>query len=127
MEQPPAGITIQGLLRPALIEEHSDIQRHRSSNQYHDVDNSKNVVGNNQEDLHVINGHRNESEPSRNGSEESKKDDKPMNGTSFYKLEMTKIQPILAHAHQVLKCLFTYLAHERSVNCLSISVYIATC
>ncbi|KAK9181870.1 hypothetical protein WN944_025011 [Citrus x changshan-huyou] len=101
MEQPPAGITIQGLLRPALIEEHSDIERHRSSNQYHDVDNSKNVVvGNNQEDLHVINGHRNESEPSRNGSEESKKDDKPMNGTSFYKLEMTKIQPILAHAHQ---------------------------
>ncbi|KAH9677542.1 hypothetical protein KPL71_025409 [Citrus sinensis] len=100
MEQPPAGITIQGLLRPALIEEHSDIQRHRSSNQYHDVDNSKNVVGNNQEDLHVINGHRNESEPSRNGSEVSKKDDKPMNGTSFYKLEMTKIQPILAHAHQ---------------------------
>lgn len=103
MEQPPAGITIQGLLRPALIEEHSDIQRHRSSSQYHDINKSRNVVENNQQDLHVINGHRNESEQSRNGSEELKKDDKSINGTSFYKLEMIKIQPILAHAHQVLK------------------------
>ncbi|KAJ6735341.1 CREG1 PROTEIN [Salix purpurea] len=33
MEQPPAGLAIQGLIRPAFMEEQSDIQRHMSVNQ----------------------------------------------------------------------------------------------
>ncbi|KAJ4705940.1 Pentatricopeptide repeat (PPR) superfamily protein [Melia azedarach] len=105
MEQPPAGLAIQGLLRPALIEEHSDIQRHISGNQSRAADISGNAVENKQEDLHIINGHRHESETSSNDSsyaEKSKKDDMPINGTSFYKLEMIKIQLILAHAHQAV-------------------------
>ncbi|XVF53523.1 hypothetical protein PTKIN_Ptkin05aG0105700 [Pterospermum kingtungense] len=33
MEQPSTGLAIQGLLRPTLIEEHSEIQKHISTNQ----------------------------------------------------------------------------------------------
>ncbi|KAJ4708941.1 Pentatricopeptide repeat (PPR) superfamily protein [Melia azedarach] len=104
MEQPPAGLAIQGLLRPALIEEHSDIQKHISSNQSRAVDISGNAVENKQ-DLQIINDHRHESESSSNDSsyaEESKKDGMPINGTSFFKLEMIKIQLILADAHQAV-------------------------
>lgn len=30
MDQPPAGLAIQGLLRPAFVEEHTIIQKHLS-------------------------------------------------------------------------------------------------
>nr|XP_034898874.1 uncharacterized protein At3g49140-like isoform X2 [Populus alba] len=73
MEQPPAGVAIQGLIRPAFMEEQSDIQRHMSGNQSHHA-------GTNQEEL--------------------EKDEVPSSGASFYKLEMIKIQLISAHGNQ---------------------------
>ncbi|KAI9160998.1 hypothetical protein LWI28_013534 [Acer negundo] len=105
MEEAPAGLTIQGLLRPALIEEHSDIQKHMSSNQSRDADIGQvgEIVGNKLEDLQIINGHRHDSESSNDSSiqaEESNKEGVPKNGTTLYKLEIIKIQLILAHGHQ---------------------------
>ncbi|XP_065869172.1 uncharacterized protein At3g49140-like [Euphorbia lathyris] len=104
MEKPPAGLAIQGLIRPAFIEEHSDIQRHMSGYQSHDADINKveeNVEGK-LEDQGRINGHRQEPESSEDisiWSEESGKDQVPQNGTSFYKLEMIKIQLISADGY----------------------------
>ncbi|TXG71023.1 hypothetical protein EZV62_005958 [Acer yangbiense] len=105
MEEAPAGLTIQGLLRPALIEEHSDIQKHMSSNQSRDADIGQvgEIVENKLEDLQIINGHRHDSESSKDSSiqaEESNKEGVPKNGTTLYKLEIIKIQLILAHGHQ---------------------------
>lgn len=103
MEEPPAGLVIQGLLRPALIEEHSDIQKHMSSHQSHNVDVEK-VEENKIEDLHIINGHRQELESSNDSSIQEKelnKEEVPRHGTTFYKLEVIKIQLILAHGSQV--------------------------
>lgn len=121
MEQPPAGLAIQGLIRPAFIEEHSDIQRHMSGNQSHHAD--KNEIGKNLdsrlEDLGGINGHKHESGSSEDIStcaEELKKDQTPRNGTSFYKMEMIKIQLISAHGHHVCY-LFIYLLY----SCLEIA------
>ncbi|KAH7557721.1 hypothetical protein JRO89_XS11G0208100 [Xanthoceras sorbifolium] len=107
MEEAPAGLSIQGLLRPALTEEHSDIQKHMSSNQSRDADILQvgEIVENKLEDLHIINGQRHESESSNDSSiqaEESNKEDVPRDGTTFYKLEMIKIQLILAHGHQAV-------------------------
>ncbi|WCJ36733.1 Pentatricopeptide repeat (PPR) superfamily protein [Euphorbia peplus] len=104
MEKPPAGLAIQGLIRPAFIEEHSDIQRRISSCQSDDADINKvekNVEGK-LEDPGRINGRRQEPESSEgisSWSEESGKDQVPQNGTSFYKLEMIKIQLISADGY----------------------------
>ncbi|KAJ0043441.1 hypothetical protein Pint_17551 [Pistacia integerrima] len=67
MEEPPAGLAIQGFLRPALIEEHSDIQKHISGNQSHDadIDQVGMIVENEPENLHIVNGHRHGSESSK--------------------------------------------------------------
>ncbi|KAF2312222.1 hypothetical protein GH714_028600 [Hevea brasiliensis] len=106
MEQPPAGLAIQGLIRPAFIEEHPDIQRHVSGNQSRHAD--INEVGKNLDDrpdLGGINGHKHEpgsSEDNSNWAEESEKDHIPRNGTSFYKMEMIKIQLISAHGHHTV-------------------------
>ncbi|XP_057995440.1 uncharacterized protein At3g49140 isoform X2 [Hevea brasiliensis] len=106
MEQPPAGLAIQGLIRPAFIEEHPDIQRHMSGNQSRHAD--INEVGKNLDDrpdLGGINGHKHEpgsSEDNSNWAEESEKDHIPRNGTSFYKMEMIKIQLISAHGHHTV-------------------------
>ncbi|XP_044505475.1 uncharacterized protein At3g49140-like isoform X2 [Mangifera indica] len=107
MEEPPAGLAIQGFLSPALIEEQSDIQKHLSSNQSHDADIDQvwKAVENEPENLHIVSGHRHGSESSKDNSiseEESKKVDMPMKGTSFYKLEMIKIQLILADGYQAI-------------------------
>ena len=102
MEQPPAGLAIQGLIRPALMEEHSDIQRHMSANQSRDADINK--VGKSVEGKLEESGMVNGSEHKSGSSEiweESEKDEVPSSGTSFYKLEMIKIQLISAHGHQV--------------------------
>ncbi|KAA3473348.1 FMN-binding split barrel [Gossypium australe] len=104
MEQPSDGLAIQGLLRPALTEEHSEIQKHMSTNQSHgsDTNQAEKVVGDKVEDLGIINGYGNESELSRksSSSERSGKNEISTNGSSFYKLEMIKIQLITAHGHQ---------------------------
>ncbi|KAJ6684077.1 hypothetical protein OIU85_007738 [Salix viminalis] len=105
MEQPPAGLAIQGLIRPAFMEEQSDIQRHMSVNQSRHA--GTNQVGQSiegkLEEPGVINGHEQNYESSEDISmwrEESEKDEATSSGTSFYKLEMIKIQLISAHGHQ---------------------------
>ena len=114
MEQPPAGLAIQGLIRPAFMEEHSDIQRHMSGNQSCDADINKvgKSVEGKLEESGVVNGHEHKSGSSEDSSmwaEESEKDKVPRSGTSFYKLEMIKIQLISAHGHQVYKHIFLSL------------------
>ena len=106
MEQPPASLAIQGLIRPALIEEHSVIQKHLSNLHSNDatLDNKDGEsVELNSEDVR-INGHRHESDSSKDnstGAEESEKDDITTNRATFYKLEMIKIQLFSANGHQV--------------------------
>ncbi|KAF9664230.1 hypothetical protein SADUNF_Sadunf17G0134500 [Salix dunnii] len=105
MEQPPAGLAIQGLIRPAFMEEQSDIQRHMSGNQSRHAGTNQfgqNIEGK-LEEPGVINSHEQNSESSEDISmwrEESEKDEATSSGTSFYKLEMIKIQLISAHGHQ---------------------------
>jgi hypothetical protein len=115
MEQPPAGVAIQGLIRPAFMEEQSDIQRHMSGNQSHHA--GTNQVGQSMEgkleEPGVINGHEHKSGSSEDISlwrEELEKDEVPSSGTSFYKLEMIKIQLISAHGHQV--CSHFFCGHK---------------
>ncbi|XP_057463007.1 uncharacterized protein At3g49140-like isoform X4 [Actinidia eriantha] len=102
MDLPPAGIAIQGLLRPAFIEEHSVIQKHVSDrksgtsdlNQVRKDDQEK------VEDLGIINGHRQSFQDSSISEEELEKGETLGNGTSFYKLEMVKILLISAQGCQ---------------------------
>ncbi|PPR85364.1 hypothetical protein GOBAR_AA35329 [Gossypium barbadense] len=104
MEQPSDGLAIQGRLRPAFIEEHSEIQKHISTNQSRSSDKHQveKVVGDKVEDVSIINGHRNGlgSSEDNSTSEESEKNEISMNGSLFYKLQMSKIQLITAHGHQ---------------------------
>lgn len=105
MEQPPAGLAIQGLLRPAFIEERSVMQKHRFSRLDNNTDISKaeKAVEKKVEDVGKINGHAPESASSEDNSvwtEDLERDNGSKNGTAFYKLEMIKIQLISAYAHQ---------------------------
>lgn len=107
MDQPPAGIAIQGILRPSFLEEHSVIYKNNKSD-YKSSEDEDNQVGkvaeDNQEEHGIINGHGHSLEPSQDKPkwpEELDKSESLENGTSFYKLEMVKIQLISAHGHQV--------------------------
>ncbi|KAK9293168.1 hypothetical protein L1049_021156 [Liquidambar formosana] len=107
MDQPPAGLAIQGLLRPAFIEEKSVIQKHLTDHQSSnaDVNQVGTILEDKLKDLHKINGHGQESRLSQDDSiwaEESEKDESLRNGTSFYKLEMIRIQLLSAHGHQTV-------------------------
>ncbi|XP_047327155.1 uncharacterized protein At3g49140-like isoform X3 [Impatiens glandulifera] len=112
MDQPPDGLSIQGLLRPAFIEEHSIIHKHlnghNNSKSGNKSDNlTKNdVEGNVKDHDDIINGHKHESGSSQDNNlmwaEELDKDEPVGNGTTFYKLEMIKIQLISAHGNQIL-------------------------
>lgn len=131
MEQPPAGLAIQGLIRPAFIEEHSDIQRHMSGNHspHADIDQVGENVERKLEDLGAINGHENESGSFEDGSiraEELEKDVVPRSGTSFYKLEMIKIQLISAHGHHVCSHIFN-LCLDIQWLLVNFVFYIGTC
>ncbi|KAI4351628.1 hypothetical protein L6164_005971 [Bauhinia variegata] len=100
MEQPPATLAIQGIIRPAFIEEHSFIQKHLSSSQPSNTDISKSKE--NKEDAGVINDCVHNSVSSRDNAAEAENTENseiPVNETSFYKLEMTKIQLFPAHGH----------------------------
>ncbi|XP_038683093.1 uncharacterized protein At3g49140-like [Tripterygium wilfordii] len=106
MEQPPAGLAIQGIIRPALIEEHSDIQKHMSGSHFCNPDINQVGVDEKLDDVGAINGEKQESQPLKDGSfwsKESMKDEIPQNGISFYKLEMIKIQLISVHGHQIVE------------------------
>ncbi|XP_052205585.1 uncharacterized protein At3g49140-like [Diospyros lotus] len=102
MDQPPAGLAIQGLLRPAFVEEHTIIQKHLS---VHEPGTSDlNQVGENKEDniegLGMINGHR---LPSSDGlMQELENGGSHGNGTSFYKLEMINVQLLAPHGQQTV-------------------------
>lgn len=106
MEQPPASLAIQGVVRPALIEEHTVIQKHLSHQQNSDTDLNHvgETVEGESEGLDRINGHEYGSESSKDSSipaEELEKDEIRPNGAMFYKLEMIKMQLFSAHGHQV--------------------------
>ena len=111
MEEPSASLAIQGLLRPAFIEEQSVIQKHLSNHQSSnaDINQAGKIVEDKPEDLGMINGYRHESLSSEDGSiqaEEPEKDEIPVNGTSFYRLEMIRIQLFSSHGHPV--CLMDF-------------------
>lgn len=106
MEQPPASLAIQGLVRPAFIEEHSVIRKHLSDHKKSDIDVNQvsENVEDNLEELDRINGHKNEagsSEDSSNWAEELDQDEIPTNGSTFYKLEITRIELFSSNGHQV--------------------------
>ncbi|CAN1793163.1 Uncharacterized protein At3g49140 [Linum perenne] len=75
MKQPPTGLSMQGVLRPALVEEQASIQRYMSG------------------------GQKTETEPESSDNGSVQADDE----TSFYKLETTKIHLISADGHQALE------------------------
>ncbi|KAM7499712.1 hypothetical protein LguiA_024126 [Lonicera macranthoides] len=110
MVQPPAGLAIQALLRPAFVEEHSGINKRTYDHHQSDEETSwmGDVVNDEQDVLlgTTINGQKHEvgGSSSHDGSiwaKELDKDDESLEkGTSFYKLELIKIQLILAHGRQ---------------------------
>ncbi|KAL2556168.1 Pentatricopeptide repeat (PPR) superfamily protein [Forsythia ovata] len=103
MEQPSAGLAIQGLLRPAFLEEHSVIQKHISGHQSSNADVNQIAKEQKPGGIVQINGHKHEKEPAQDiptWAEELEKDESLGNGISFYKLEMIKIQLVSAHGHQ---------------------------
>ncbi|KAM0023849.1 putative hem oxygenase HugZ-like superfamily [Helianthus debilis subsp. tardiflorus] len=102
MDQPPAGLAIQGVLRPTFLEENFVINKHMLDSQSKDEEADQ-IPESKEEDLDVINGHRYEPGPSQDGpnsEEESQKDQVSGNGTSYYKLEFVKIHLISAHGNQ---------------------------
>ncbi|KAM1232192.1 hypothetical protein ACFX13_042774 [Malus domestica] len=106
-EQAPASLAIQGLIRPALVEEHSVIQKHLSDHQsFNDgIDEVGRTVEDDLEDPVKINGHKSgtsKDSPVSAEELENKKDEAPGNGTTFYKLEMVKIQLFSSHGTQTL-------------------------
>ncbi|KAG7556290.1 hypothetical protein ISN44_As11g023390 [Arabidopsis suecica] len=89
MEQPSAGLAIQGLLSRVVVEDHSDIQKHISGCKSTGTD--KNKKGENSEEKFEGIG-ENESEILQ--VENSR------NAISYYKLEIIRIQLITAQGHQ---------------------------
>ena len=115
MQQPPASLAIQGVIRPAFIEEHSVIQKHLSNQQSIIVDSNDvgKTVDDDPEDTPRINGHVHESESSKDGStweDELEKDEIRASGPTFYKLEMIKIQLFSSHGHQVYSLFWVSLS-----------------
>ena len=105
-EQAPASLAIQGLIRPALIEEHSVIQKHLSDHQSDNdgIDEVGRTVEDDLEDPVTINGYKSgtsKDSPVSAEELENKQDEARGNGTTFYKLEMVKIQLFSSHGNQV--------------------------
>lgn len=104
MEQPAAGLAIQGLLRPAFIEEHSVIQKQISGHE--SLDTGADDSANQQiQGVMQINGHVHDKDVAQenpNWAEDLEKEENRGNGFAFYKLEMIKIQLISAVGHQVI-------------------------
>ncbi|CAO2838740.1 unnamed protein product [Amaranthus hypochondriacus] len=103
MIPPPAGLAIQGLLRPAFIEEQSVIYKHRSVQPDKGANTKgEKAINSKVENVGVINGHAHVSAPDDNSewTADLEKDNGLSNGTAFYKLEMIKIQLISAHGSQ---------------------------
>ncbi|OIT26707.1 PREDICTED: uncharacterized protein At3g49140-like isoform X1 [Nicotiana attenuata] len=105
MDQPPAGLAIQGVLRPSFLEEHTTIQKQISEHRLSDADlNQMEKDEDHKEKGGIqINGHKHESGSSQDSPSwaELEKDENLGNGTSFYKLEMIKIQLISSSGNQI--------------------------
>ncbi|OVA16952.1 hypothetical protein BVC80_737g27 [Macleaya cordata] len=108
MDQPSAGLAIQGLLRPAFFEENSVIRKQIPDNKSGNDDTKQvGTVEGEPKDIN-INGQQHKSSfraSSEDGSiqaEQSKKDENLRTGTSFYMLEMVKIQLVSAHGNQTV-------------------------
>ncbi|KAI4347597.1 hypothetical protein L6164_008398 [Bauhinia variegata] len=126
MEQPPVALAIQGIIGPAFIEEHSDIQKHLSGSQSSNADISKSKE--NKEDLGVINGHVHNSGSSTDDAshvENFENLEIPVNETSFYKLEMTKIQLFSAHGHPTFVEVEDYMKAQSDAIAHSVSKIIS--
>lgn len=104
MKQPPACVVIQGVIRPAFGEEHSTIQDHLSASQSSSAEISD-LIENKGENVGAINDHVNNRGPSTDNAsqqvEANGNSDAPTDETSFYRLEMVKIQVFSAHEHPV--------------------------
>ncbi|KAG9443860.1 hypothetical protein H6P81_015200 [Aristolochia fimbriata] len=87
MDQPSTVVAIQGLLRPAFIEEQTIIREYIRRNQSH-VDGKREVELDSN------------TETSSKDGGEFREDDTHVTGSSFYKLEMTKIQLVSAYGSQ---------------------------
>ncbi|KAK4403624.1 hypothetical protein Sango_0731000 [Sesamum angolense] len=102
MDQPSTGLAVQGLLRPAFVEEHSVVQKHTSDTESRDID-ANHISGKQIPGILWINGHGKEKELSQSNvssAEELEKDEILGNGYVFYELEMIKIQLISSHGDQ---------------------------
>ncbi|XP_068660326.1 uncharacterized protein At3g49140-like isoform X2 [Aristolochia californica] len=91
MDQPSTAIAIEGLLRPAFIEEQSIIREYIRRNQSHDDCKRQDELNSNPETSSKDGGIQ---------GEEIRKDESNLNGSSFYKLEMIKIQLVSAYGSQ---------------------------
>ncbi|CAH2044257.1 unnamed protein product, partial [Thlaspi arvense] len=89
MEQPSAGLAIQGLLSRVFVKDHSDISDHNKS-----TSTDKNKEGQNSEEKFEDIG-----TPSGDESEILQLENS-RNAISYYKLEMIRIQLITAQGHQ---------------------------
>lgn len=105
MDQPPAGLAIQGLLRPSFLEEHTTLHKQISERTSSDADSNQIEKDDDHKEKGVIqiNGHKHESGSSQDSRswEELEKDENLGNGTSFYKLEMIRIQLISSNGNQI--------------------------
>ncbi|KAK4350890.1 hypothetical protein RND71_030203 [Anisodus tanguticus] len=105
MDQPPAGLAIQGILRPSFLEKHTTVEKQISEDRLSDADlNQMENDDDHKEKSDIqINGQKHESGSSQDSSswEELEKDENLGNGTSFYKLEMIKIQLISSNGNQI--------------------------
>ncbi|CAN4099481.1 unnamed protein product [Withania somnifera] len=106
MDQPPAGLVIQGLLRPAFLQENTTITRQKSEHKSNNagIDQMEQVGEHRKNSSVQVNGHKHESGSSKDSpscSEELEKNEPLGNGT-FYKLEIIKIQLISSHGQQFL-------------------------
>ncbi|KAK7380401.1 hypothetical protein VNO78_32911 [Psophocarpus tetragonolobus] len=111
MEQPPACVAIQGVIRPAFVEEHSTMQKHLSANQSSDIDNSDSIESKD-ENIGAINGHiLNSGSSGDNAAQQVENESSvvPFSETSFYKLEMIKIQVFSAQGQPTVLELEDYM------------------
>ncbi|XP_010421214.1 PREDICTED: uncharacterized protein At3g49140-like isoform X1 [Camelina sativa] len=92
MEQPSAGLAIQGLLSRVVVEDHSDIQKHISDCKATCTDKNKDVE-NLEEKFEGL------GRPSGDESEILQVENS-RNAISYYKLEIIRIQLITAQGHQ---------------------------
>ncbi|KAK7364391.1 hypothetical protein VNO80_13004 [Phaseolus coccineus] len=123
MEQPPACVAIQGVIRAAFVEEHSTIQKHLSAGQSSDTDINKSVES--KGEIGAINGHVHDSGSSGDdGSQQVENNANsivPISEAPFYKLEMIKIQvfsaqgqPTVLEVEDYMKAQPDVIAHSAS-------------